>query len=133
FASTLCHLAQSAGGVGEDRIDLAGVRQQIGAPLRPVAVVLADLRQQALELLHIARDRLAELRFGTIAAPDFVERLLPSLRVEAPRNGGGIAATPAIPGFGGGRAVDEARDALGQSIQRLRRARRGGAGLLARG
>ena len=46
---------EPARGVRQDRVDLAGIRQQIGPPLRAVAVVLADLRQQPLELLHVAR------------------------------------------------------------------------------
>ena len=67
----------------EDRVDLAGVRQQIGPPLRAVAVVLTDLRQQALELLHIAGCRFPELGVSAKAAPKFVERLLAGLGVEA--------------------------------------------------
>src|SRR5271154_6850121 len=58
--SAAFRLAKPAGGVGEDRIDLAGVGQEIGPPLRAVAVALADLRQQTLELLHVPRRRIAE-------------------------------------------------------------------------
>ncbi len=54
--------------------------------MRAVAIVVADLRQQALELLHVAGCRIAELRIGAIAAPNLVERLLTGLGIEAARD-----------------------------------------------
>src|SRR6185437_6585266 len=85
--STADSLAEPPGGMGEDRVDLAGVGQEIGSPLRPVAIVLAGLRQDSLEFLDIADRRVAELRVGAKAAPNLVKRLLAGLGVETARHG----------------------------------------------
>ena len=105
--------------VGEHRIDLAGVGQQIGARLRAVAVVLADLGEQAFELLRIALDRVAELRIGAAAPADFVEGLLALRRVEAAREGVIVAAPPAIPHFRRRIRVDQTGDADGDGVERV--------------
>ena len=83
----------------EDRVDLAGVGQQIGAPLGALAVAVTDLRQEALELLHIAGCRLSELGVGAKAAPKLVERLLAGLGVKAARHSAGVAASELSPPF----------------------------------
>ena len=74
--------------MGEDRVYLASVRQEVGLPLRAVAVAMTDFSEPPLELLQIAVCRVAELRVGAKAPPNIVKRLLASLGVEAARDGG---------------------------------------------
>src|SRR5579872_1506783 len=118
-------LTKPSGGVGEDCIDLSGVGQEIGPPLRPVAIALTDLRQEALEFLDIAGCRIAELRVGAKAAPNLVERLLAGLGVEPARYGARLAAAPPIPHLHRGLVVDETGDFPVQRLERLRVSVRG--------
>ena len=133
FDSMQLGLSELPRGVRKDRVDLAGVGQEIGPPLRAVAVVVTDLRQQPLELLHVARCRVAELRVGAKAAPKLVERLLAGLRVEAARHSARIAAAPSIPHLDRSLVVDEAGDFPAQRLERLRAFGRGLVRLVAGG
>ena len=106
--------------MSQNCVHLARVRQQIASPLRAVPVVLADLRQQPLEFLRIARRGLAKFRVGSISPTDLVKGLLSGLGVEASRHRRWVSAPPAIPHFDRRGVIDETIDALGERIERLR-------------
>src|SRR5208283_4545067 len=111
--------AEPARGMSEDRIDLAGVRHEIGAPLRAVAVILAELRQATFEFLHVAVGGFVELWVVAVPATDLVERLLPRLGVKTAGNSGCVAATMPIPHLARRSVVDQSGDALGERLERL--------------
>src|SRR5579872_244882 len=131
--------AQAPRGVRQHRIDAAIVGEEVFARMRAVAVVAADLGEQALEFLDVFRHRLAELRVGLVAAADLVERLLALRRIEPAREGAGVALAPAVPHFGGRRWIDQRSDVERNSIELLDArpafgaGRGGGLALLARG
>ena len=68
--------------MGGDRVYLAGIRQEVGLPLRAVAVAMTDFSEPPLKLLQIAVYRVAELTVGAKAPPNIVKRLLARLGVE---------------------------------------------------
>src|SRR5689334_13799048 len=111
--------------MGEDRVYLASVRQEVGLPLRTVAVAMTDFSEPPLELLQIAVCRVAELRVSAKAAPNIVKRLLASLGVEAARRGIGVSPSPSIPHFHRSVVVDKSSDLPAQRFKRLRSVRCG--------
>ncbi len=104
----------------EHRIDLAGLRREIGARQSVVAVVTADIREQTLELLDIAIDRDPEIRIGTVAAADFLERLGAASDVEPAREGATFATTITIPCVSDGSMIDHPRDVVRDRFKRFR-------------
>jgi hypothetical protein len=83
--------------VRQHRVDLAGLRGQIGPRQRPVAIVAADLRDKALELADIAVDGLLERLIAPVFAADLVEGLLALDRVQGAGEDVALAVAVAVP------------------------------------
>src|SRR5262249_49690190 len=96
--------------MGEHRVDLARLRDEIGPRQRIVAVVTIDLPKQALEFLDIAIDRRAEIVIGAVTATNLVERLRPAPDIEPAGERIRLAAAIAIPGIGHTVVIDHAGD-----------------------
>ena len=112
-------LAQPAARMGKHRVDLAGVRRQVGLRHDVVAVVAGDVLQQLLEIVAVAVDRGAEVRVALVLAADLVEGLLALQRVEAAREDVALAAPVAVPQLDRGVVVDGACDVDRQRVQRF--------------
>src|SRR5262245_60617189 len=87
-------LAQPPRCVCEHRVDLAGVRGQVGLRHDVVAVAARNVLEQLLEILAIAVDGLTEFGVVLVLAADVVESLLTLQRVET--TGEDVALAAAI-------------------------------------
>src|SRR5579862_9707631 len=105
--------------VSEHRVDLAGLRREIGACNQLPAIVTRDLVEQALELGNIAVDRLHELAIAAVFPADLVEGALALHRVQLAREHVALAALVAVPQLGGGVMVDHAGDIDRKRIERF--------------
>ena len=112
-------LIETSAGVGEHRIDLAGVRGEIGAAGGAVAVGAGHLGQQLLEIGDVAVDGGAELVVALIFLADLVEGLLALQGIEPPGEEVLLAATVTLPKLDRRIMVDGPRD-----IERERAERR---------
>ena len=105
--------------MGKHRVDLAGIRRQVGLRHDVVAVVAGDVLEQLLEIVAVAVDRGAEFGVALILAADLVEGLLALQRVEAAREDVAFAAPVAVPQFDRGLVVDGAGDVDRKRVQRF--------------
>jgi len=105
-----CALAETAGSVGEERIDLARIRGEVGPRERLAALVARNLLQQLLELVDVAIDGFAELGVAAILLADFLEALLAGVGVEAAVENATLATLEALQRFGGCFVIDHAGD-----------------------
>src|SRR6185295_1808808 len=105
--------------MGEEGIDLARIRSEIGLGQHLATVVARYLLEQAFELLDVAVNRLAELRRAAIFAANILERLLTLRRVKPAREGVLFAALIAIPQFDRRIVIDETRDVDRERIERV--------------
>ena len=96
--------------MGQHRVDLAGVRGQVGLRHDVVAVVAGDVLEQLLEIVAVAVDRGAEVGVVLVLAADLVEGLLALQRVEAAREDVALAAPVAVPQLDRRFVVDGARN-----------------------
>src|SRR3984893_9265215 len=103
----------------EQRVNLAGIRGEVGLGQHLAAVVAGDLLEQALELVDIAIDGFAELGRAPVLAANLLEGLLALRRVEAAREDVPLAALVAIPQFDGGVVIDEAGDIDRKGVERV--------------
>src|SRR6202040_1497 len=107
--------------MGEQGVNLAGLRQKIYLGDGFACLILAELGQEPFKLLHVTIDRGAELQIGPVAPADFVECLGPAADVDPPREGIGFAAAITLPGGGGGGMIDYPRHIERNRFQPLRR------------
>src|ERR1041384_1356184 len=114
-------LPEPACGVGEQGVDEAGLRGEVGAQGLRATLVAGDLVEQPLELGDVAVDRLLEAAVGAVRAGDLVERLLAGRRVEALGERLALAALVAVPHLGGEVAVHQPADVERQRLQRIGR------------
>src|ERR1700674_3811837 len=112
---------QPARGVGKQRIDLAGVRREIRAGEALAAVVARHLVEQALELLDVAVDGVAELGGAPVAPADLVEGLLAVRGIEPAAHHVALPALVAVPQLHRRVMVDHAGDVAGERVERLDR------------
>src|SRR4051812_28487885 len=78
-------LVESPGRVCQHRVDLAGLRGEVGARYHLATVVSGDLVEEPLELADIAVHRLHEVAVAAILLADFLERALALHGVELAR------------------------------------------------
>ena len=74
-------LVETAGGVRQQGVDLAGIRGQVIAQHGRPAIAALDVLQQPFELVNVLFDGLPEFGIGAVFAANFVERLLTLGRV----------------------------------------------------
>src|ERR1700730_5917246 len=115
--------------MGEQGVNLAGLRQKICLGDGFASLILAEFGQEPLKFLHVTIDRGAELQIGPVAPTDFVECLGTAADVDPPREGIGFAAAIAVPGGGGGGMIDHPRDIERNRFQPLRWLRGFGGGI----
>src|SRR5271169_1364348 len=119
MGSALRRLPQPSRRVRQQRIDLTGIRREVGPGQHLAAVVARDLLEEALELVDIAIDGFAEFGGAAVLAADFLEGLLALRRVEAAGEDVALAALVAVPQFDGGVVVDEAGDVDRKRVERV--------------
>src|SRR6478609_654209 len=102
--------AQTTCRMSKHRIDLAGVRGQVGLRYRAVRIGTGDIGEQLFEIADVAVDSGAEFRFAVILALDLVEGLLAFQRVEATGEDVALAALVAAPQVNRGIMIDGAGD-----------------------
>src|ERR1700722_18690407 len=112
-------LSEPTRGMGEQRVDEAGLRDEVAAQHCGAAFVARDFVEQALELGDVAVDGLLEVAVGAVFAGDLVEGLLPGRRVEPLGERLALAALIPIPHLGGEIAVHQAADVERQRVQRI--------------
>src|SRR2546423_9711636 len=88
---------EASGRVGEHRIDLAGLRGEIGPRQHLAAILARHLLEQPLELADIAVDGALEIAVVPIALADFLERPLALHGVELAREHVALAALVTVP------------------------------------
>src|SRR5438445_5802697 len=114
-------LPQPSRGVGEQGVDQARLRGEVGAQRLRAALVAGDFVEQALELGDVAVDRLLEAAVGAILSGDLVERLLTGRRVQPLGERLALAALVAVPHLGGEVAIHQPADVERQRLQRIGR------------